>query len=401
MLKDPVIVAGLEQRVNAALLDFEIVPASRDEKDLEVAAMVEDNLRNGMSRGFMGAFRSFAMAAHINGWSFAEPIYKNKVANIRGKDEIWVYLDNFKVKDTSKFRMGLDLFKNVKSIFYKETNPFILVEEEFPSIDLEKIFIFSHNMQYEDPHGRSALRRVFRSYYIKDNIENWLAMYMEKHGSPFKIARYDESAASDDVVNELIAAIRKWHNDDGAVLPPGCSIELLEPHAQGDVAQLFEMVLEHHNREITIGLTGGELTILSGDSRAEGEVHERGFDIIKKVVRDEASSIANHQIIKRLVDLNFNVSKYPKIRFMDPGRQAGRAKLAGGIIEARKLFDIGEDWAREILHIPEPKKGEKLLPEAKETPQDMMQREPEDNKGRRDLEEGRDIRNDQTKKSSS
>lgn len=357
MIRDPVAIAGLEIRIFSAIKNFEIQPPSDSPEDMDIAESIRDNFSHGMDRALRSIIRDIAQAGSINGWSLMEPLWKIAEG---GKFHGNIYLKNIKIKNPDSFKLVLDDFNNIREIMYSKSGFSMGMAEE--AVDMSRVLVYSHDMQYDNPYGRSIFRRVFRAFFFKDKILRFWAQYAEKFAAPFKIGSFTDDARGENVKDELLAVLKKWKFDDGAILPPGTKVEFLESLTRSDTNTVFKSLIDLCNREMIIGLTGGELTVFKGSGRAESEVHERTSSQFIDFVRDEMSNFINDKLIPMMVDLNYTVPRYPKIQFLDDRIKPNREKIGRGIQQGMTVgMEIPKIWAHNTLEIPVPDKNEELL----------------------------------------
>lgn len=182
-------------------------------------------------------------------------------------------------------------------------------------LSIEKFILFSWNYEGNNPYGTSDIRAAYIPWFSKKQVMAYLAMFLEKYGMPYILAKYDggnQALASElqEVVQNLMAAT-------GAVLPKEVDIDLV--NVEKTVVDAFLNSLMYYDKQISTSLL---IPDLIGFNQTEGGSYNLGEEQIKILQlnmdrhRLNFQSIINEQLIKQLVDINFsNVSNYPGIIF--------------------------------------------------------------------------------------
>lgn len=102
------------------------------------------------------------------------------------------------------------------------------------AIRLGKFVYFVHNPEFDRYYGRSDLREAYRPWYIKQRIDDYWALYLERFAGGFLILTQD-AASNLDPRSPTYAALQNvltnLHGASGIILPKGITAQLLFPPA--------------------------------------------------------------------------------------------------------------------------------------------------------------------------
>ncbi|MBF0589715.1 MAG: DUF935 domain-containing protein [Magnetococcales bacterium] len=200
---------------------------------------------------------------------------------------------------------------------------------------------------------------LFKHYSMRD----WLR-FIELHGLPVRVGRYDASASPEDQ-EILLDAVVGLGNDFAGIVPEGMSIELLE--ATKSDSKPFEAMLRWCDAAISKVLVGGTLT-----SQADGKSSTNALGTIHNTVRQEirnsdARAIArtlNRDLLHPIAALNHGVAdkrRAPRFHFHTEEPE-DISTLAGSIAT---LVNTGMKLPRREMQrrlgLPEPEEGEEIL----------------------------------------
>ena len=262
-------------------------------------------------------------------------------------------LASIKSKDPSTFVFDTDEYLNVRSL--KRAGWQILdgesVEKTLPP---EKFVIYSYMPRYESPYGTSDLRAAYKHYWSKDVLTRFLNLYLEKYGSPTAKGTYKRGTPRT-AQEELLNVLDKIQQETAVVIPEDVQIELLEAQRGGEAGYL--QALEFHDKQIAKAILNQTLMTDEGvrvGSFALAKVH---LDVLKmclrRLKRDLEESVMREQVIKRLVDFNFNVNAYPTFS-LGPLEDRDVESLASVIskLVSGEVISPDEGWIREYLGLP-------------------------------------------------
>lgn len=313
MLRDPYIKAGLSiKKLSVVRLPNEILPATDSEEDKKISEFVADQLEC-METPWFDLLWNILNAVDV-GYSIAEMNYK---VVEKGKWQGKIGLSTVKGKDPYFFSFRINQRGDIATVIQRVGNIWapnsMLPHHEFPP---EKFLVASFQQLYNNPYGSSDLRAAYRAFFIKDWAWKFRSIFMEKWGMPTVMGQYPPGM-SEERRQQLEGVLDSIQNDTVVTIPADIKIELLRVATTAN-QQEYERAIQDLNKEILVGLIGSFLGVDEGHktgSRASGQVHMQVSKLFIESLVTTIQEVVNRQLIRRLVDMNFDVEKYPKLHF--------------------------------------------------------------------------------------
>lgn len=197
MMKDPQVKIGLSI-LNMFLLsrDIHITPGGKEDIDKKAADFLENELKNDMETPLRNIRKNIYTALPY-GFSAQELVYKLRDDSKIGLKGIYSihrktldHIDAF-VFDDNENLVELNQRNNIMGF----DNP----------IPIEKVLLYSHDMEFDNPRGNAMLEEIYDTTYEKKQTLRTLAVFIHKHGAPFLLAKLTEEtqAYKDKVVAQL------------------------------------------------------------------------------------------------------------------------------------------------------------------------------------------------------
>jgi phage gp29-like protein len=330
---------------------WEVHPASNSPEDIGVADFVRWTLED--MRGSILDVLYNVLDALAKGFSVMEINYG---LIERGSFEGMIGLSSIKSKDPSTFTFETDEFMNLRSL---RRTPSVAgvsgtCSRNEPDLPPEKFVIYSYLPRYESPYGTSDLRAAYKHYWSKDVLTRFLNVYLEKYGSPTAKGSYKRGTPKQ-AQDELLRVLDKIQQETAIVIPEDVQVELMEAHRGGEAGYL--QAIEFHDKQIAKAILAQTLMTDEGmrvGSFALAKVH---LDVLKmclqKLKRDLEESVMREQLIRRLVDYNFNVTAYPSFS-LGPLEDRDLESLSNAITKlvTGEVIRPDEGWIREYLGLP-------------------------------------------------
>jgi len=304
MQTDSQISACLTTKKFAVLADgWSVVPASEDGRDAEAARFCRWALEE--MRTCVQDVLYSVMDALAKGYSVCEMNFRRaRTGPYRGL----VILDSIKHKDPALFEFRTDAFLNVTGLVHAG-------DGEGPGRELprEKFVLYTYMPSYEDPRGRSDLRPCYRHWWVKDVVQRFLAVHLERHGSPVVKGTYRRGATRQQQ-EELLRVLEGIRQETAIVVPEDVTVELMEAASRGESGYLD--TLTYHDRQIAKAILGETLTQEEGSrtgALALARVHQDTFrHRVDKVRRDLEETVMRSQVLRALTVLNFPGARVPR-----------------------------------------------------------------------------------------
>ena len=286
--------------------NYEIVPASNDEQDIEVADFVQFCLHK-MKGSVIDSVLEI-MTALDYGYSITEINYKNiESGQYAGK----IGLASLKTKQPYYYRFAVDEYSNLlkKGIVYDKGGS----ENYYPT---SKFLVFSYQKEFGNHYGTSDLRPAYRGYWSKDVLIKMWNIYLERFANPTIIGKYKSNDPSGktslrNILDNITSKTSITHRIDEY------EIGLLESNRAS--TNDFNTALNFYNKTIARSILIPDRLMAEGETGAysQAKVH---FDVflwvIQKLRQDIEETVMNEQLIKRLVAYNYsNVEELPKFVF--------------------------------------------------------------------------------------
>ena len=224
-----------------------------------------------------------------------------------------------------------------------------------------KMLYWAYQGTSNNPYGISDLCPAFQHVFAMSVMdESWPAS-LKRYAMPILLAELTGRKYLEEDEVELEDILSKVKEETGIVLKENIKdIRYLEQNTSNQAYTAYQRHQEYRAQKIRLSCLVPDLAISEGirvGSKALGQVQIKGFvqNVIYQI-RRKMEVIVNDQIIKPLVDFNFeDVVKYPKFGF-GSGEMSDNEKLATimmGFID-RGVLDGPEDreWLRARFDIP-------------------------------------------------
>jgi len=338
---------------------WEVIPADSSPANIRSTDFVRFCLQD--MRGSVQDVLFKVLDAVAKGFSVCEINYRTIAG---GPFAGMIGLESIKAKDPAAFGFEMDEFLNIRSLTLSSAGR----SAELPT---EKFIIYTYMPEYEMPHGQSDLRAAYKHWWSKEVILKFWNIYLEKFGLPTAKGSYRRGLPKEQQ-DDLLRVLDRIQQETAIVIPEDVQIELVEAQRGGEAGYLA--ALEYHNKQIAKAILGQTLTSDEGTrvgSLALAKVHQDVlYFYLQKLKRDLEETVMQEQVIRRLVDLNFEKPEagsqeskrtaagsrqpaYP--RFVLGSLEDRDVEALGGLIEklvAGRIVAPDEPWIREYLGIP-------------------------------------------------
>lgn len=285
---------------------WEVIPKENSEEAIKQCSFVIENL-NSLKRSFSTILYSILSALDF-GFSVSEMVFHERNG--------YLELLDIKTKYPWIFEFEFDDYGNLTNIY--------AAGEEVPR---EKLLIWSYSSTFGQIEGESDLKAVYRSWWLKKNVIKFYARYLERYAVPIVKGKIPPNA-SEEEVKTFFEVLRKIHNVSVITLPKTSGTEQFDfelVEAKRDAGEQFLKTIESCNEAIARGLLIPTLfgaTKASYGSYALGELQfEVVYQFLTSISDNLSDEVINKQLIKTLIDLNFEKPLYPKFRIKPLNRE--------------------------------------------------------------------------------
>jgi phage gp29-like protein len=214
---------------------------------------------------------------------------------------------------------------------------------------------------------RGGLARAISWIYLfKKLVMKDAAVFSERFGMPARRGKFGPGATKEDK-ELLLRATAALGSDAAVILPESMDIELVVAQGGGNRSgvAIYETLLRYYDSAMSKAVLGQDFTTelpKQGGSRAAAQV---GKDVRDGILRWDATRLAEtltRDLVRPAIDLNRGPRRrYPSISLKILGAVDARAFMDAAATAADHGVDVGQNAVREVLGIPAPTPGEKLL----------------------------------------
>lgn len=339
--KDTHLFSQLQTRKLAVTgLDWEVQPFSQDETDQEIAAFVEEQLKelDGFSDNLMDILDAIG-----KGISFQEIE--------------WEYRDGRVV-------VGNIEYVHQKKFYYDTlTDALMLRTEAFPGgipLPENKFIVHRYKARSGHPSRYGVLRVVAWMYLFKNyDLKDWVS-FCEVYGMPLRLGTYDATASEKDKA-ALMDAIVRMGTDAAGIVPSGTDIKFIESNKQSSV-DIYERLARFCDEQMSKAIVGQTLTSDSGGSYAQSKTHN---DVRQDLTEADCKAVmetVRRDLIRPLVEFNFGVQAhvpYFILNATDTDDLKETAEIVNTLAAAG--LEIPKSWLYKKFNIPAPEDGEETI----------------------------------------
>lgn len=361
MMRDDQVKALYYLKVRTRLsTGWSIQPASEDPRDVEAAEFVRWVLK--AMRGTLESDLRDILTAMRYGFSVSELVWEIiDRGPYRGK----VGLRAIKGRKPHNFDFDVEENGDVKpdGIIHRLPGG----DVRYP---VNKFVLYAYNNEFGNPYGESDLRAAYRSWWSKNVIIKFWNIYLERFGMPTVVGRYKAAGAIGPIGAGGVATskdqetlediIDKIQTATGITLPDHLRIDLLEAQRQGEAG--YEKAIEKHNTMIARSMLIPAKMGFTEEESGSYNLGEKHFDLFMATIsdlgRDLEEAVMGEQVIRRLVDYNFQVDAYPQFKFGEMTKedkakamQEFKEAIGAGVLDPNRKADM--DHMRKRMEYPE------------------------------------------------
>ena len=222
-------------------------------------------------------------------------------------------------------------------------------------IPIEKLVVMTNDKEGGDLLGLSVLRSAYLHWYFKHKLYDIDAIQKERHGMGVPDIQLPPSYTSDDLkfAAQLAQSLRT--NARGFVLRPQ-GWEFGFAKVEGQLTNALESA-DHHDMMINRNVLAQFINSTTGNSRSNTAT---AYDLFEKVQRQTGRYVCdtiNKYLIKQLVDYNFKVARYPKMKVRGIGQARDLQQFSAGMrnLVSENIISIDDDtekYVRDVIDLP-------------------------------------------------
>lgn len=329
--------AGLiETRIDSvARLPWDIIPASAEEADIEIAGYVKQTL---LGLDNFDEDLSELLSASRNGYAVSEIVWKD--AEINGKQLL--VPDRIISKPPDWFRFDVD--RNLR--FVGATGG----AGEGELMPDYKFIHYAFRPRYQNPYGMSLLRSVYWVWWFKHHgFEQW--MRAEERGAVGTVIMKYNPGTNKTEQESLAETAKILLKSKYAVINKDHEIEFPEVKIDPNFG---DVLIQRCNSEMIYRLLGATLSSGTSESgtRALGEIHERRLQERNESDSKALAAALNKTLIRWIVELNFpDIKAMPRFKqhyeaqkdvtlTINSLRTAAELGIPISVEDAAKLLDL-------------------------------------------------------------
>jgi hypothetical protein len=218
-------------------------------------------------------------------------------------------------------------------------------------INASKLLIYSHEKEFNNYNGESALRAAYKPWVIKEFLQKFWNIALERYGSPLATMNIPQGGS----IKRAVSLMDMVKTKSGIPLPEGYEMEI---HNLANAGMSFKEAIEYQDVQIARSMLIPDLVFANSGSGAYAlsKTHEGFFEMRLNGISQEMGDIYSKYLIRPMVGYNFGeVREYPSLVFNKVGQDDIQAlsSLIQQMISG-KVVAPTEPWIRERLGIPAP-----------------------------------------------
>lgn len=324
-------------------LDIKIIPASAEEKDIEIAKAVERDIVKNETAGIYSLIFDM-LDAIAKGFSVNEIIWKSENGVWKPKEYKYRHAGFFRYEELGERLKLIDA--HTQELSDLPENKFIVHQPKNHS-----------GVQIMSGLAIPALFYFLLKYY---DITSWAA-FIDRFGYPLRLGKYSPKATEEDI-ETLRRAVASIGSDFGAVIPESAILEIIESKTTQSTSDTYEKLANFVNKEISKLVLGQTMTSEEGSSYSQAQIHnEVREDIAKSDIRQIMETL-NSQLIVPYCKFNFGqLEEYPKFELFKPDSDNVELIINAVSNLADKGLKVKASEIRAKLGLSEPEEDDEVV----------------------------------------
>jgi len=325
-------------------LDIKVIPASDDEKDVELAAAVERDIVKNHSVKLRSLIRDM-LDALAKGFSVNEIIWDTSSIPWKPK--------KYKFRDPRWFQ------------YDRETGDTLMLRAPYGN-DLEPLKPFQFVVH--EPHlisGKQitaglALPALYYWMLKTYDVTSWAA-FIDRYGYPIRIGKYGKKFTEEDR-NTLKRAVAAIGQDFGAIIPESAQLEIIESAHTGDKSNVYNKMADWIDKQISKLVLGQTMTTDEGSSRSQSETHDKVRGDVADSDIQQAVDTLNSALTVPYINLNFGEqNEYPRIDIFKPDEKNIEQIISAIEKLGPQGLKVKADEIRSLVGLSNPEEGDDVI----------------------------------------
>ena len=176
---------------------------------------------------------------------------------------------------------------------------------------IEKFVIFTWMKTFSNPYGNPIFDSIWRFWWAKSEIIKQMLVSTGKFASS-SVAVKVEDNSDENLIQKAKEVANAVQSGAGIVIPSDLQIEFLQEGSKGE--NPYMPILKWLDTQIALAIIGNTLSTnenQSGGSYAQSKVHMGITELYANYLERCLTEICNEQIIRPLIEWNFDSEKYP------------------------------------------------------------------------------------------
>lgn len=283
--------------------DWYIEPASDSVEDKDIAAFIEQNLKEGLNISWRAVLQQIFLHFDYGNAPF-EKVWRIENGMVHLRKLAFRHPKTITKWETDDHG-GLKGIVQTTSPTYTET-----------PIDVSKLIVFINDLEGANFHGTSILRAAYKHWYYVDNLERVEAIAIEKRGQGVDTIMLDTEADDQRRLDAERAAMTMHGHEKMYYVGVKDRNEYEVKGIQGDVLNP-DPAIQRHQLAIVRSMITEFLTMGSG-STGSLAMHKDKSSMTMLALGGKANVVCDTfqmHLIRPWVDYNWAVSSYPRLRY--------------------------------------------------------------------------------------
>ena len=343
---DAVLAGIIETRIDSvARLPWNIIPASEEDVDIEIANHVKqallglDNFDEDLTE---------ILSACRNGYAVSEIVWKDD--EIDGKQML--VPDRIISKPPDWFR-----FDSERNLIFVGASGGMSKGEVMPNY---KFIHYAFRPRYQNPYGMSLLRSVYWVWWFKHHgFEQW--MRAEERGAVGTVIMKYAEGTNETEQGGLEETAKILLKSKYAVISEAHDIEFPEIKIDPNFG---DVLIQRCNSEMIYRLLGATLSSGTSESgtRALGEVHEKRLQERNESDSKALAAALNNSLIRYIVELNFpDVKAMPRFKQHYEAQKDTMVTINSLRTAAELGIPVSVEDAANLLDLPLAEEGDETI----------------------------------------